>query len=116
MTMIDEQSVVVEVRGLTVTRLQGWVKRGWVRPCLGEGGPVYSELDIARCELVRQLRDDMDLDRDTLSLVLSLTDQVYGLRRELRRTLKAIETLPEEHRKTLSGQLSSAVSILDGDS
>jgi len=115
MTMIDEQRVAVEVRSLTVSRLQRWVKRGWVRPCLGEAGPVYSELDIARCELVRQLRDDMELDRDTLSLVLSLTDQVYGLRRQLRRTLKAIEKLPSEHRQKLAAHLGPAEDILDAD-
>jgi len=115
MTMIDEFGVTAQIRGLTVTRLQTWVKRGWIRPCLGENGPVYSDLDIARCELVRQLRDDMELESDTLSLVLSLTDQVYGLRRELRRTLMAIEMLPEKQRQGLAAQLASAENILDGD-
>jgi len=115
MTVIDEERVVVEVKGLTVERLHAWVRRGWVRPTLGEAGPVYCELDIARCELVRQLRDDMDLDRDTLSLVLSLTDQIYGLRRELRRTLRAIEQLPGEHRQLLADRLRAAENILDGD-
>jgi len=115
MTMIDEFGVTAQIRGLTATRLQAWVRRGWIRPCLGENGPVYSDLDIARCELVRQLRDEMELEIDTLSLVLSLTDQVYGLRRELRRTLKAIEMLPDKHRQVLSKRLSEAENILDGD-
>ena len=115
MTMFEESAVVAQVRGLTLTRLKGWVARGWVRPCLGENGPVYSDLDVARCELVRQLRDDMELDRDTLSLVLSLLDQVYGLRWQLRCTLSAIETLPDEHKRTLRKHIAALQNILDGD-
>ena len=49
--------------------------------------PVFSELDIARIRLILDLRATMDVEERSVSLVLSLLDQLYTTRRQLRRVL-----------------------------
>jgi chaperone modulatory protein CbpM len=44
------------------------------------------------------LRDDLALDEEALPLILSLMDQLYGLRRELRALAQAVDREPDEVR------------------
>jgi chaperone modulatory protein CbpM len=99
--MVPEHDALQRVVGVTEIRLRTWVSRGWVSPTQTETGYVYSELDIARCDLIRQLRDDLEIDRETVPVVLSLLDQVYGLRRELRALMRAVERQPESVRRQI---------------
>lgn len=91
---ITEEQVLIQVRSVTADRLRGWVARGWIAPARGSTGDEYSDIDVARVDLIRQLRDDMSVDPDAVSIVLSMMDQVYTLRRELRCLMRAIDTQP----------------------
>lgn len=93
-----EQEVVARVGGLSVRRLRLWVRRGWVQPARAGRGWTFSELDVARVRLIRELHEDLMVDADTVPVVLSLMDQVYGLRRELRCLAQAVAEQPEEVR------------------
>ncbi len=104
--MLDEKEVIRRVSGVTRVRLQTWVSRGWVLPAMTSDGPNYSEIDIARCDLIRELRDDLEIDHDAVEIVLSLLDQVYGLRRELRAVMGAVKVQPDEVRVRILGALS----------
>ena len=87
---------VVEALGkLTVAELRVWCEAGWVAPARGEAGPIFDEVDLARIRLVCQLRDDLDLDEGAIPVVLSLVDQLYGVRRELRALARAVDQQPE---------------------
>ncbi len=94
--MLDENEVIARIRGLTRIRLERWVARGWIAPAEAPEGRRYSEIDIARCNLICQLRDDMGIERDVVPVILSLLDQVYGLRRQLRVLSRAISEQPDE--------------------
>jgi len=59
---------------------------------------VFAEIDIARIRLIRDLRIDLDVDEGTLPLVLSLLDQVYGLRRSLKAMGRVLGDQPPEVR------------------
>lgn len=96
--MVSEREVVQRIKGLTETRLRSWIARGWIVPLYDEPDYRFSELDIARCDLIRQFRDELDIDSETVPVVLSLLDQVYGLRRELRCVMRAIEQQPSDVR------------------
>lgn len=98
---IPESEVVKRVRGVNPKRLRLWTERGWIKPALGQTGYIYTEIDVARTDLIRQLRDDLDVERDSVPLFLSLLDQIYGLRRELRNVTRAIEQQPEEVRRRI---------------
>lgn len=91
---LKDKDVVRQVPGLSVRRLRDWIERGWVIPSNSEHGPVFDEIDVARADLIRQLRDDLAVDRDTVPVVLSLMDQVYTLRHELRCVMRALDEQP----------------------
>ncbi|MCR9212263.1 MAG: chaperone modulator CbpM [Proteobacteria bacterium] len=89
--MISEKEVTRRVQGLTVRRLRRWVSRGWVQPISTEEDIKFREVDIARVDLIRQLKTDMNVNNSAIPIVLSLIDQLHGVRYELRSLAKAIE-------------------------
>lgn len=99
--MLKDKDVVRQVPGLTARRLKDWIDRGWVIPAQGESGPVFDDIDVARADLIRQLRDDLAVDRDTVPVLLSLMDQVYTLRHELRCVMRALDEQPVKVRETI---------------
>jgi len=93
--MINETEVISLVQNLTVRRLRIWVKRGWVLPEQKSHGPTFSEIDIARLHLIRQLKIDLAVNDEAIPIVLSLIDQVHGLRYELKSLARAVEAQQE---------------------
>lgn len=108
--ILHEQQVIERVGSLTVRELRIWCESGWVAPARGEAGPVFDEVDVARIRLVCQLRDDVGLDREAIPVVLSLLDQLYGVRRELRALAQAVDQQPED----VSARIRAAYRALAG--
>lgn len=99
---MSEADVLATVRQVTVTRLEVWVREGWVVPTRREDGAAeFDELDVARLRLVCQLKDELNVNDDAIPVVLSLLDQVYGLRRELKALAGAVDRQPERVRAEL---------------
>ena len=99
--MREEAEVLQGVRGLSRRKLRAWVQAGWVFPARGEQGAMYSDIDIARVHLIHHLQADLNIGTDALPVVLSLVDQVYGLRRELRRLARAVEAQPDRVKRAI---------------
>jgi chaperone modulatory protein CbpM len=91
-----DEARAVERAGVSRHELRVWCEAGWVTPARGEAGPVFDEVDLARIRLVCQLRDDLGLDAEAIPVVLSLVDQLYGVRRELRALARAVEAQDAE--------------------
>lgn len=85
---------ITEVTGLfadlTVVELTQWVEQGWVVPDSDDTMLVFREIDVARVRLIHDLRRDMDIGEDAIPLVLSLLDQIYELRSQLKAALHAL--------------------------
>jgi chaperone modulatory protein CbpM len=96
--IFSEQDLVVEIRDLSLPRLHKWIRLGWVRPERHEGAARFHEVDVARVRLLNELEHALDFDDDTVPLVLSLLDQIHGLRRELRTLAQAVDEQPEQVR------------------
>nr|WP_311319487.1 chaperone modulator CbpM [Sinorhizobium medicae] len=75
--------------------------RGWIVPSQGESGPLFDDVDIARIRLVCELRDDMNVNDDAVSIILALLDQLYRLRGELRTVADALKGQPDEIRQEI---------------
>lgn len=97
----SEEELVVQVRDLSVQRLHKWVRLGWVRPERVEGAAVFHEVDVARVRLLHDLEHDLEFDEDTVPLLLSLLDQIHGLRNELRCLGAAVDSQPVEVRERI---------------
>jgi chaperone modulatory protein CbpM len=98
---LTEVEVVETVRRVRLAELRDWVAEGWINPAQGHGGPVFDELDVARVRLVRDLREEVSLPAESLPVVLSLLDQLHGLRRQLRGLAGAVDRQPEEVRRAV---------------
>jgi chaperone modulatory protein CbpM len=105
---ISRDELLVRVARITEVRLERWVGLGWVRPD-GQGEEArFAEVDVARCELICDLVDDLGIDEEAMPVVLGLMDQVYGLRRELKVLTEAIESQPADVRIAVLDMLARA--------
>ena len=105
MRLYSETEVVARVQGLSVSRLRAFVAAECVAPAEREGRLAFAEADLARVRLLAELASDFDLDEDAAGLVVSLVDQIHGLRMQLRRLGEAVAAEPEEVRTRVAGRL-----------
>ncbi|KPQ05709.1 MAG: MerR HTH family regulatory protein [Rhodobacteraceae bacterium HLUCCA12] len=102
---LTEQMVLARVRRLTRRDLRHWVQAGWVRPAMGQTGPVFDEIDVARLRLLCDLRKDMALPPDALPVVLTLIDRLHETRRGLRLLMEALGDQPEDIRRAVIARM-----------
>lgn len=95
--MISFEAVCQMVQ-LEPIELERWIAQRWVLPESEGAHYVFSEFDVARVRLIVELHRDLAVGEDAMSVVLRLLDQLYTTRRQVRSLLRAIETLPEDHR------------------
>jgi chaperone modulatory protein CbpM len=100
--MFEEHEVIESVTELTRERVRVFVKQGWVRPEGRGKRVVYTDIDVARMRLICQLTDELSIDEEAVPLVLSLVDQVFGLRRELRNLARSVEDQSETVRAEIT--------------
>jgi len=89
-----------------------WIERGWVLPEGPSSEPVFTTTDVARIRLIVECRSELEIDDQAMPVVLSLLDQVYGLRRELVTLTKAINQQPDHTRTEI---FQSAKTPVSGD-
>jgi len=106
--MISMQSVCAAVPGLTEDDLRRWLEHDWVRPERQAGEPAFAEIDVARIRLIRELHMDFEVNEPSVPLVLSLLDQLYATRRQLRLVL---ETLDPPARRTVAETLAPVIPL-----
>ncbi|WP_298853552.1 hypothetical protein [uncultured Ruegeria sp.] len=98
---LTEKELIETVTRLTSDRLTEYLAAEIVIPEQSEQGLVYHSIDVARLELACELHEQYDMEADALSMMISLIDQMHGLRAELREVLNAVETQPEPVRQQL---------------
>ena len=76
--------------GLGTELLEVWVEAGWLAPGLHGDAWQFSEIDLARAQLVQDLRQDLGVNEEGIPIILDLVDQVCGLRRTLGNFLSAL--------------------------
>jgi chaperone modulatory protein CbpM len=94
--MIGFDELLARFRQLERRELSRWVENRWVLPERHAETWVFHEVDIARVELILDIRRDFTIEEDAIGLVLGLLDQVYGLRRQMRRLCDAVASQPPE--------------------
>ena len=101
--MIGRDELIRRFAGLDAAELGRWIENRWVLPEQHHetGHWQFYEVDVARVELILDIRREFAVDDDAMSLLLGLLDQVYGLRRQMRRLCDAIERQPEDIRDAI---------------
>lgn len=89
------------VPDLTPAQLARYMRAGVVQPVQSQDGPLFRDIDIARLSLIVDLAEGYHLDDEALGLVMSLLDQLHGLRGDMRAILDAVAQEPPETRERL---------------
>jgi len=63
--------------------LEVWIQEEWLVPSETEGEPAFSEADLARAKLIRDLTHDMGVNNEGVGVILNLLDQVHSLRKAM---------------------------------
>jgi chaperone modulatory protein CbpM len=67
--------------GLQVQTLELWLEQRWLIPEQTSAGTNFSDMDVARARLIRDLKDDFGVNDAGVDVILHLLDQLHGLRR-----------------------------------
>ena len=66
--------------------VEHWVEAGWLVPASGETDRNFSDVDLARAHLIRDLRS-LGANDESIPIILDLVDQLHGVRRLLQHVL-----------------------------
>jgi chaperone modulatory protein CbpM len=88
--------------------LENWIGAGWLLPKQGTADFAFSEIDIARSNLIRDLRNDLGVNDEGVTVILDLLDQIHGARQMFRVLLSSVQRLPDSTRHQILADIRSA--------
>jgi len=88
MMAIDD--LVAAIAALQRSDLEDWIRDELVAPQQDTGALVFSDMECARVRLICTLTYELEIDADTLPMVLSLVDQLYDTRQRLWSLTRAV--------------------------
>ena len=65
---------------LDAPTLNAWVEAEWLVPVISRKKFVFSEADLARAQLIQDLKMDFGVNDEGITIILHLLDQLYGFR------------------------------------
>lgn len=82
----------LSLAGMGHETLTAWIEEEWLIP----GGSVaemsFSEIDVARARLIRDLQMDLGVNDEGVGVILNLLDQLYGIRSTLTELREVVRT------------------------
>ena len=81
--------VVTQVR-IKATVLNHWIESCWLVPRRSGSDQEFSEVDLARAHLIRDLQS-LGANDESIPVILDLVDQLHGVRRLLQEVLSTIK-------------------------
>ena len=85
--MITEREFLERAR-LDRRTLTVWIEEEWLIPARSADEFSFTDMDLARANLIRDLKDNMGVNHEGLGVVLHLLDQMHSLRRALAAALE----------------------------
>jgi len=74
--------------------LEVWIEQEWLIPSGTTTELAFSELDLARARLIRDLVQDLGVNEEGVGVVLNLLDQMHSLRKALAVVLQSVRERP----------------------
>ena len=88
--MIRMDDLLATTADLRPDDLSRWIGAALVTPQAQADETLFTEPDCARVQLLCTLRYTLEIEEDTLPVVLSLIDQLYATRAQLRALAAAV--------------------------
>jgi chaperone modulatory protein CbpM len=89
---ISKQELLA-LSGVGHETLNVWLEEKWLIPGDSSAEISFSDIDIARARLIRDLQEDLGVNDEGVSVVLNLVDQLYGMRRALAELRHAVREI-----------------------
>jgi chaperone modulatory protein CbpM len=86
----------LSLSGVGHETLNAWIEDEWLIPSGSSVELSFSEIDIARAQLIRDLQVDFGVNNEGVGVILNLVDQLYGMRRTLMELRQAVRTTSEQ--------------------
>ena len=107
--MISESDLVESIGPLDADALQRWIGLGWILPQQDQQNLRFDTSDVARVRLICELHYELCIEEDSLTVVLSLMDQLYATRRTLGALAAAVEAQPDHVRDSIAALAASTL-------
>ena len=79
--MIMNKQQFLSSAGIEVHTLEFWIDQQWLIPDQTTTDMSFSDTDVARAHLIRDLKGDFGVNDEGVDVILHLVDQIHGLRR-----------------------------------
>jgi chaperone modulatory protein CbpM len=76
--------------------LEMWIAQEWIVPRGSDPEVFFTDADVARAELIRDLRGDLEVNDAGVGVILDLVDQMHGLRNVLAGLLRSMRRPPDQ--------------------
>ena len=96
--MKNLEEIISLVPDLDRSDLERWLRLALIEAEADDGAPRLSDVQVARVRLICALRYDMEVEEETLPVVLDLIDQLHATRERLFRLSQAVLAQDEEVR------------------
>lgn len=81
--MMRVEEIVEQIDALQRSDLDAWISDELISPQADGATVIFSEMECARIRLICTLHYELEIDTDTLPVILSLVDQLYQTRQHL---------------------------------
>ena len=109
--MMRVEDIVEQIEALQRSDLDLWISEEFVAPQEDAGVVVFSEMEYARIRLISTLRYELEIEADTLPVILSLVDQLYQTRQNLLKMAAAVAAQDEPVRLAILNAIDQANGI-----
>jgi chaperone modulatory protein CbpM len=86
--MIMSKREFLTSSGIEAQTLEFWIEQQWLIPAQTGAETSFSDTDVARARLIRDLKGDFGVNDEGVDVILHLVDQLHGLRRALKQLHK----------------------------
>jgi chaperone modulatory protein CbpM len=81
--MIMSKHAFLTSLGVEAQMLEFWIEQKWLIPAQTDAELSFSDTDVARAHLIRDLKGDFGVNDEGVDVILHLVDQLHGLRQAL---------------------------------
>ncbi len=106
--MTRAEDLVTSITVLTRADLDIWLREELVTATPEGGTLVFTEMECARVRLICSLRYELEVETETLPVVMSLLDQLYETRARLLSLTAAVTSLGPDARGRVLAALGEA--------
>ena len=82
----------LSLSGMGHDTLTAWIEEEWLIPAGSVTEMSFSEIDVARARLIRDLQMDLGVNDEGVGVILNLLDQLYGIRSTLTELREVVRT------------------------